>query len=250
MSNFVSAFSTMERKKYVIIMAAGHGTRMGASFPKQFMDLGGKPILRLTIEKFLYADPDIRVVTVLPKDFMKTWKDYCQQNGFLCPQILVEGGITRFHSVKNALEKVPDGVIVAIHDGVRPLVTPELIGRMFRKMESCRALIPVLPSVDTLKAIRKVKHPDGSETLETIPDRRIDRTEVYRAQTPQMFLSEDIKASYSLAYDTAFTDDASVAEKKGIPLSYIEGERNNLKITTPEDLDYARLMIKGEGDFI
>jgi 2-C-methyl-D-erythritol 4-phosphate cytidylyltransferase len=129
---------------------------------------------------------------------------------------------------------------------VRPLVTPELIERMFLKMADCRALIPVLPSVDTLKALRKVKHGDGSETLETIPDRRIDRSEVYRAQTPQMFLSEDIKAAYTQAYDTAFTDDASVAEKKGIPLSYIEGERNNLKITTPEDLDYARLMIKSD----
>lgn len=233
----------MERKRYVIVMAAGHGTRMGASFPKQFMDLGGKPILRLTIEKFLYAEPDIRVVTVLPKEFMKTWKDYCQQNGFLCPQILAEGGITRFHSVKNALEKVPCGVVVAIHDGVRPLLTPELIERMFSRMESCRSLIPVLPSVDTLKAIRKVKHDDGSETLETIPDRSIDRAEVYRAQTPQMFLSEDIKAAYAQAYDTSFTDDASVAQKKGIPLSYIEGERGNIKITTPEDLDYARVMI-------
>ena len=240
----------MDRKKYVIIMAAGHGTRMGASFPKQFMDLGGKPILRLTIERFLYADPDIRVVTVLPKEFMKTWKDYCFQNSFECPQILVEGGITRFHSVKNALDRVPEGVTVAIHDGVRPLVTPTLISEMFRKMENCRALIPVLPSVDTLKVLRKVKNADGGERLETIEDRQIDRSEIYRAQTPQMFLSEDIKAAYTQAYDTAFTDYASVAQKKGIPLSYIEGERNNLKITTPEDLDYARLMIKSAPDYL
>jgi 2-C-methyl-D-erythritol 4-phosphate cytidylyltransferase len=233
----------MERKKYLVVMAAGHGTRMGSALPKQFIPLGGKPILQRSIERFVQACPDIKVITVLPRDFMPEWKDLCQKNNFYYPQILVEGGITRFHSVRNALEKVPAGAVVAIHDGVRPMVTPELVAKMFARMSSCRALIPVLPSVDSLKAVRKVVKASGEEVLETIPGAILDRETVYRAQTPQMFLSEDIKAAYGQAFDTAFTDDASVAAKKNIPLSYIEGERYNIKITTPDDLDFAEAIL-------
>ena len=233
----------MERKKYLVVMAAGHGTRMGSALPKQFIPLGGKPILQRSIERFVQACPDIKVITVLPRDFMPEWKDLCQKNNFYYPQILVEGGITRFHSVRNALEKVPAGAVVAIHDGVRPMVTPELVAKMFARMSSCRALIPVLPSVDSLKAVRKVVKASGEEVLETIPGAILDRETVYRAQTPQMFLSEDIKAAYGQAFDTSFTDDASVAAKKNIPLSYIEGERYNIKITTPDDLDFAEAIL-------
>ena len=233
----------MERKKYLVVMAAGHGSRMGSALPKQFMTLGGRPILQRTIERFLEACPDIKVVTVLPKEYMPRWKNLCQQYNFYHPQILVEGGITRFHSVRNALGKVPDGAIVAVHDGVRPLVTPELVAAMFDRMSSCRALIPVLPSVDTLKAVRRTVTPAGEEVLETIPGVSLDRETVFRAQTPQMFLSEDIKAAYAQAFDTSFTDDASVAARKNIPLSYIEGERYNIKITTPDDLDFAEAIL-------
>lgn len=233
----------MERKKYLVVMAAGHGARMGSALPKQFIELAGRPILQRTIECFVRAVPDIKVVTVLPKEYMQGWKDLCTRNNFYYPQILVEGGITRFHSVRNALKKVPDGAVVAIQDGVRPLLTPELAARMFERMESCRALIPVLPSTDTLKVLRKVTDAAGNETLETVPDAALDRETVFRAQTPQMFLSEDIKAAYGQAFDTAFTDDASVAQKKNIPLSYIEGERYNIKITTRDDLDFAKAIL-------
>ena len=233
----------MERKKYLVVMAAGHGSRMGSALPKQFIALGGKPILQRTIERFVQACPGIKVITVLPKDYMPKWKNLCQRNNFYCPQILVEGGITRFHSVRNALEKVPDGAIVAIHDGVRPMVTPELVSTMFARMSSCRALIPVLPSVDTLKAVRRTVTPEGEEVLETVPGVFLDRETVFRAQAPQMFLSEDIKAAYGQAFDTAFTDDASVAARKSIPLSYIAGERYNIKITTPDDLDFAEAIL-------
>ncbi|MBO4756956.1 MAG: 2-C-methyl-D-erythritol 4-phosphate cytidylyltransferase [Bacteroidales bacterium] len=224
-------------------MAAGHGARMGSALPKQFIELGGKPILQRTIECFVRAVPDLKVVTVLPKEYMQGWKDLCTRNNFYYPQILVEGGITRFHSVRNALKKVPDGAVVAIQDGVRPLLTPELAARMFERMDSCRALIPVLPSIDTLKALRRVRNAAGEETLETIPDVSLDRETVFRAQTPQMFLSEDIKAAYDQAFDTSFTDDASVAQRKNIPLSYIEGERYNIKITTQDDLDFAKAIL-------
>lgn len=233
----------MDRKKYVIIMAAGHGTRMGSALPKQFLELDGRPILQMTIEKFVTACPDIKIITVLPKEYVGSWKNYCSQCSFIYPQILVEGGITRFHSVRNALCKVPDGALVAIHDGVRPLVSPELVRMMFEKMSACRALIPVLPSVDTLKAVRKVTDSEGNVRLETIPGKTLDRSEIYRAQTPQIFRSEDIKEAYGQAFDTAFTDDASVAERKNIPLSYIDGERYNIKITTQDDLDFARAVL-------
>lgn len=221
-------------------MAAGHGTRMGAALPKQFMDLEGKPILRRTIEKFINAVPDIKVVTVLPSDFILEWRTYCLKYDFIYPQMLVEGGITRFHSVRNALSKVPDGAIVAIHDGVRPLISEGLIKKMFSRMEECRSLIPVLPCVDTLKAIEKVTLPDGRTELRAIPGVTVDRSKVFCAQTPQMFMSEDIKAAYSQAYDTSFTDDASVASGNGIPLAFIEGERHNIKITTPDDIALAK----------
>ena len=233
----------MDRKKYVVVMAAGHGVRMGSALPKQFIELEGRPVLQRTIECFVRAVPDIKVVTVLPGEYAQEWKDLCARNSFYHPQLLVEGGITRFHSVRNALKKVPDGAVVAIQDGVRPLVTPELVARMFESMETCRALIPVLPSTDTLKALRKVTDGEGNERLETIPDVLLDRNEVYRAQTPQIFLSEDIKSAYGQAFDTSFTDDASVAVKKNIPLSYIEGERYNIKITTPEDLEFAKAIL-------
>lgn len=226
-------------------MAAGSGVRMGASVPKQFLDLGGVPILRRTIEAFVSAVPNIKVFTVLPEDHIAFWKEYCLSSGFSCPQILIPGGFTRFHSVRNALRKVPDGAVVAIHDGVRPLLSAEMIRNMFGRMEigGIRALIPVIPSVDTLKVIDRVKDADGNETLVSPEGEEVDRSRIFGAQTPQMFLSEDIKAAYSQAFDTAFTDDASVARKKGIPLSFCAGERYNFKLTSPEDLSLARLII-------
>ena len=235
----------MSRKKILIVMAAGSGARMGASVPKQFLDLGGVPILRRTIEAFISAVPGIKVVTVLPEDHIPFWKDYCLSSDFGCPQTLVPGGFTRFHSVRNALRKVPDGAIVAIHDGVRPLLSSNMIRNMFERMDSgsVRALIPVIPSVDTLKVIDRVKDSDGNEIMVSPEGEDVDRSRIFGAQTPQMFLSEDIKAAYSQPFDTAFTDDASVAREKGIPLSFCAGERYNFKLTTPEDLSLARLII-------
>ena len=221
----------MRRNIYGIFVAGGSGTRMGGDVPKQFLLLDGKPILQWTIERFLEAEPEMTVVTVLPRIHFRTWKDLCAVHSFDCPQILVAGGLTRFHSVQNALKKVPDGAIVSIHDGVRPLVSPELVRQMLARMqEGTRALLPVVKVVDTLRSTEPgVPAPDRSRTV--------------AVQTPQMFLSEDIRAAYGQAYDLSFTDDASVAESKGIPLSFIEGERFNLKITTPEDLVLAEAVL-------
>ena len=220
----------MERKIYGIFVAGGSGFRMGSPIPKQFLELQGRTVLQRTIEKFVSAVPDIRVITVLPASHIETWKDICVRNSMIYPQTLVTGGITRFHSVKNALDRVPDGAVVAIHDGVRPLLSTDLIRAMAERMKSCRALIPVVPAVDTLRSL------DPS-----VPDP--DRSRVVCVQTPQMFLSEEIKDAYGQAYDTRFTDDASVAVRKGIPLSFIDGERLNFKITTPEDLRLAEAVL-------
>ena len=228
----------MDRKKYLIVMAAGSGTRMGADMPKQFIEIDGKAILQMTIEKFLEACPGINVVTVLPEAHMSYWRNYCLERNFTCPQILVKGGITRFHSVRNALAKVPDNATVAIHDGVRPLVTVGLLRNMFELSENEPALIPVVPCIDTMKVL---KEEEGK--LVAVPGASVDRSVLFGAQTPQVFHSEIIKEAYSLAYDTSFTDDASVLERYGKSLSYIHGERLNMKITTKEDLVLARAIL-------
>ena len=238
----------MGKQRYLIVTAAGHGSRMGTDVPKQFLLLDGKAILQRTIERFLEADPEIKIITVLPPDSVNLWKEYCQEHNFHCPQILVKGGITRFHSVKNALSRVPDGSLVAVHDGVRPLLSAGMISRMFEKAEECEALVPVVPSVDTLKAVEKVKNEDGEEELLAIPEVKVDREHTYCAQTPQIFRSESLKAAYRCPFDVSFTDDASVAEKKGIPITYFLGERFNLKITTPEDLYIAEAVMKMQDD--
>lgn len=228
----------MERKKFVIIMAAGSGTRMGAQMPKQFLELDGKAILQKTIEVFQEACPGISVITVLPQDHISYWRQYCLDRNFICPQILVPGGITRFHSVRNALGRVPDGAVVAVHDGVRPLLSPELVRDVFKAAETQQAVIPVTPCVDTIKVL---KSKEGR--LEAVPGAKADRSVLYGAQTPQIFHSEVIKEAYSMAYDTAFTDDASVLEKYGKSLSFVIGERLNIKITTQDDLLLARAVM-------
>ena len=221
----------MDRKFYAVVVAGGSGSRMGAEVPKQFLRLDGKPILRRTLESFVEAAPDVKLVTVLPRRWMKEWKEMCVAESFDCPQTLVAGGMSRFLSVRNALAKVPDGAVVAIHDGVRPFVSPELIRRMRAMMsDEVRALIPVVPVVDTLKSLNP-----------SVPDPV--RADTVAVQTPQMFLSEDIRKAYGQPYDLSFTDDASVAARAGIPVATTEGERFNIKITTREDLVFGEAIL-------
>jgi len=230
----------MERKKYLVVTAGGSGLRMGAALPKQFLSLDGRAVLQRTIERFVEACPDIQVITVLPEGHVAWWRHYCQEKSFNCPQRLVKGGITRFHSVRNALAHVPDGAVVAVHDGVRPLLSLSLIREMLLQVDrGVRALIPVVPTVDTLAVLDKA--PDGmlQDTGELV-----DRSRIYGVQTPQVFRSEDLKAAYAQGYDTLFTDDASVARRYGIPLSYIAGERTNIKLTTREDLLLAEAILQ------
>ncbi|MBO4475100.1 MAG: 2-C-methyl-D-erythritol 4-phosphate cytidylyltransferase [Bacteroidales bacterium] len=222
----------MARPVYAVFVAGGSGTRMGGAVPKQFLELGGIPILQLTVEAFLAAEPSANVITVLPAGHVDEWKELCLRHAVSFPQTIVKGGITRFHSVLAALGKVPDGAIVSIHDGVRPFVPPSLVRSMLDSMSAPggpEALIPVLPVTDTLRS--------------TVPGTPApDRSTMVAVQTPQMFLSEKLKAAYRQPYDTSFTDDATVAERAGMVISTVPGDKFNIKITTPEDLRLAAFL--------
>ena len=219
----------MSRKIYGIFVAGGSGTRMGTDTPKQFLEVGGVPVLERTITRFVEAIPELKVITVLPASHIETWKQMCLRRSFVQPQIVVEGGITRYHSVRNALQAVPAGATVLVHDGVRPFASADLIRNIAGRALTCRAVVPALPVTDTLK------FKDG-----TLPDP--DRSLIAAVQTPQAFLSDDLKEAYTQPYDTAFTDDASVVARKNIPLTLVEGERYNIKITVPEDLPLAEFI--------
>ena len=212
---------------------------MGAGIPKQFLELDGKPILRLTMERFVEAIPDINVITVLPQSHMEWWRMYCARVGFNCPQKLVEGGFTRFHSVKNALAHIPDGALVAVHDAVRPLVSAAKIRELFAAAENSPAVIPVIPCTDTLKVLEERE--DGALQVAA---KNIDRSIVWGAQTPQVFHSEVLRRAYDSGFDTMFTDDASVVSKAGVPVLCMVGEKTNIKITTPEDLTLAAAILQ------
>lgn len=219
------------RRKYIVIVAGGKGERMGADKPKQFLEIDGKPILRRTMERFMEFDPEAALIVVLPSAFKEYWKEYCESSGFRCKFTMVSGGITRFHSVQNALALVPDGALVAVHDGVRPLVSPAFLQRVFDAASQAPAVIPVLPVVESMRRVDE----KGS--------RPVDRSRYVTVQTPQVFHSEVLKAAYEKAYSPSFTDDASVVEAAGFSVSLVEGERSNVKITTPEDIRLASALV-------
>ncbi len=220
----------MERKIYGIFVAAGSGTRMGGNTPKQFMSFEGKPVLQRTIETFAEALPEMKVITVLSREHFVTWKELCVKHSISCPQMLVEGGLTRFLSVRQALKKVPDGAIVFIHDGVRPFTSIDMISGMAQKMDECEALIPAIPVTDTLRST----DPD-------IPDP--DREKTVAVQTPQFFHSEVIKKAYEKPYQVSFTDDASVVAADGVKVNIFPGDKFNIKLTTPEDIVIGKAIL-------
>ena len=215
-------------KRYAVIVAGGQGVRMGADRPKQFLEIGGKPILRHTIERFLSFDPDIEVIVVLPEAQKAWWRDYCRQNGFLERYSMVSGGITRFHSVQNALKYVGDEGVVAVHDGVRPLIRRDLLERTFEAAQQWRAVVPAVPVVESMRKM------EGEE--DSVP---VSRDGMMLVQTPQLFDAGLLKNAYRQAFSTAFTDDASVVEASGVRVHIVPGDRINVKITTPDDLQLA-----------
>ena len=212
---------------YAIIVAGGKGLRMGTEVPKQFLPIDGKPILMHTIEAFRRAIDDIRIVLVLPSEQQDYWQKLCRDMNFCSPQHVTEGGTTRFYSVRNGLSLLPDDndAVVGVHDGVRPFVSEETIRRCYAAAAEGKAVVPVVPVVETLRQIL----PDGKSI--TRP------RDAYRlVQTPQTFPLAMLKEAYRQPYSDAFTDDASVVEALGKEITMIEGNRENIKITTPSDL--------------
>ena len=216
--------------EYAIIVAGGKGLRMGADLPKQFLPIGGKPVLMRTLEAFYAYNPAVRIVLVLPCDQQDYWQKLCREHGFSLPHMVADGGETRFHSVRNGLRLVEAPGWVAVHDGVRPFVSQEVIARCFRLAAEKRAVVPVVPVVETLRQIEG----DSSRTVSR---------DAYRlVQTPQVFDSALLKEAYAQPYTPAFTDDASVVEAMGVPVYLTEGNRENIKITTPFDLKVAEAL--------
>ena len=214
-------------KRYAVIVAGGQGVRMGADRPKQFLEIAGKPILRHTVERFLAFDPSIEITLVLPHDQRDWWRDYCRASGFLQRYAVVSGGITRFHSVRNALDYVGAEGLVAIHDGVRPIVSGALLERLFSAARTCPAVVPAVPVVES------VRRKDGDASVP------VSRDGLMLVQTPQVFDVKMLKEAYRQPFSPDFTDDASVVERAGGVIRLVEGDRRNLKITTPDDLALA-----------
>ena len=217
--------------RYALIVAGGKGARMQSDLPKQFMLLLDVPVLMHTIERFALADDHIKIILVLPKDQIPFWKSLCAQLDFDIDHKLVEGGSTRYHSVQNGLAACPDEGIVAIHDGVRPLISINLIQQCIEKAETYGSALPVLPVTQSLRQVTD----NGSEAM--------SRDGVMEVQTPQCFNLALLKPCYDKPFQDSFTDDATVFEGSGHSVYLVEGESTNIKITTPADLSIAEAIL-------
>ena len=215
-------------QKVALIVAGGIGERMNSTIPKQFLLLKGIPVLMHTLKQFSHFE---EIILVLPSTQFDYWHSLCNTYNFTLKHTLVAGGKTRFHSVKNGLEKVDDESIVAIHDGVRPLVSTTLINSLISRTKEGSGTIPIVPVKDS---IRKV---DGENST------HIEKKKLYKVQTPQCFFSSDIKKAYAQEFSEHFTDDASVFESTGGKIATILGENKNIKITTEDDLKIASFML-------
>ena len=214
----------------VLIVAGGKGLRMGSDLPKQFLPIGGKPVLMHTIEAFHCFDRTMKIILVLPKEQQTYWQELCAKHSFVIEHTVADGGETRFHSVKNGLACVNSG-LVGVHDGVRPFVAPEVIKRCYELAAIKKAVIPVIDVVETVRHITET----GSET--------VSRNDYKLVQTPQVFDAELLKQAYAQEYTPFFTDDASVVEAMGVSVCLAEGNRENIKITTPFDLKISSALV-------
>ena len=204
--------------EYILIVAGGKGLRMGTELPKQFLPIGGKPVLMRTMEAFYAYNQNIRMIVVLPHSQQDFWAELCAKHRFVLPHRVADGGETRFHSVKNGLEWVNQPALVGVHDGVRPFVSQEVIA-------------PVIDIVETVRHLVS-----GSSVT-------VNRNDYKLVQTPQVFDASLLKEAYRQAYVPEFTDDASVVEAMGQPVALVEGNRENMKITTPFDLKIASALL-------
>lgn len=226
---------SLTSKHTILIVAGGRGTRMGGPQPKQFLELAGRPVLMHTLEAFDRWDASARLIVVLPEDQIETWKRLCEAHVFGRTHHVVAGGETRFHSVRNGLGAVASDGLIAVHDGVRPLVAPSVIAACFAAAADGGAAVPVVPVVES---VREVDADGGS--------RPVDRTRLRVVQTPQVFRADVLRAAYCLPYDPRFTDDASVVEASGVAVRLVPGNRENIKLTTPMDLLLAEQLMRRE----
>jgi 2-C-methyl-D-erythritol 4-phosphate cytidylyltransferase len=217
-------------KKYIIIVAGGKGLRMGGDIPKQFLPVCGKPVLMRTLEAFHAYDASMRLILVLPVSQQAYWKQLCEEYQFELVHEIANGGETRFHSVKNGLTLVEEDGLVGVHDGVRPFVSQEVITRCYEEAASLKAVIPVIGVVETVRHLTE----EGSET--------VPRDQYKLVQTPQVFDVTLLRRAYQQEYTDLFTDDASVVEALGEKVYLVEGNRENIKLTTPFDLKLAELL--------
>lgn len=226
-------------KRALLIVAGGKGLRMGGELPKQFIPMAGKPVLMHTLEQFWRWDSQLHVVLVLPESHQPYWRMLCKELGCTIPHTVVNGGDTRFHSVSNGLLFLSECgfgqgegmALVAVHDGVRPFVATSVMEACFRQAEIHGAVVPVLPMVDSLRQLEG----EGSHPVE--------RAHYVAVQTPQVFHFELLCRAYRQPYSEAFTDDASVVESAGHPVTLTTGNRENIKLTTPFDLLVAEALL-------
>ena len=222
-------------KRYLIVVAGGKGLRMGGEMPKQFQLLGGKPLVMVTLEHLNAIDPAMQLILVLPEQHIELWKQLCKEYSFAVPLILAQGGSTRFHSVQNGLAQVDDieDALVGVHDGVRPFVSAKVLDECFQQMFADGYFKTMIDLQDSLR------HIVGYDATEVVPRDR------YRlVQTPQVFKLSLLRRAYEQRFVESFTDDASVVEALGEKVSGVEGNRENIKITTPFDMLVAKTLIE------
>lgn len=220
-------------KEFALIVAGGKGTRFGSATPKQFLKLNDQPVLLHTLEAFYRYSDQIQIVLVLPEDDMATWETIVRTYDYRRPVMIQAGGNTRFQSVRSGLDRLPSEGYVAIHDGVRPLVTTSVIGRSFSLAREHGSGIAAVPLKESLRLIEQ----DSYRTV------ALDRSKYRLVQTPQTFELGLIKTAYRLKEEDTMTDDASVAERAGFPVTLFEGDYSNIKITGPEDLSVAEALL-------
>lgn len=228
----VSIMVILFMKLSVVIVAGGQGKRMGSTLPKQFLLLNGRPMLMYTIEQFLKFDPTIVLVVVLPESQVEYWKNICAHYNFKYKHEIAYGGETRFHSVQNGIKSLTNSDLIAVHDGVRPLVSIETIKRCFEMAEKEGSAIPVIIPSETIRY-------GSMEDSVTV-----DRQKYFLVQTPQIFHSQLIHKAYKQKWTKEFTDDASVVEKMGHHVRMVEGNLDNIKITHPEELKWAEFLLQ------
>lgn len=221
----------MAPHRYAVIVAGGRGLRMGAELPKQFLPLRGEPVLMHTLRQFA---PEVEeLILVLPADQQGLWQELCTQHQFTLPHRIADGGATRFESVRSGLSKLPEQGLVAIHDGVRPLVSRALIRRTFEVAETSGAALPACPVTDSLRLLGK----EGASEA-------VERARYRAVQTPQTFDLSRLHRAYEQPFSPLFTDDASVYEASHLgAITLVEGEETNIKLTTPRDLLLADLLL-------